>query len=94
MLKTDACGNLLMGLYERSLPHAIACAKVLEIPDQRFGFKEIRADHLKTGASNWLTWASAFGSRSLPKAERNYALAYFSKCSPLNNLVAGCVAKL
>lgn len=94
LLKTKACGDLLMALYERSTPHVIACAKVLEIPDQRFGFKEIRADYLKTGASNWLTWASAFGSRSLPKAERNYSLAYFSKCSPLNYLVASCVSKI
>ena len=94
LLETKLCGDLMMGLYERSTPHAIACAKILEIPDQRFGFKEIRADFLKTGASNWLTWASAFGSRSLPKAERNHALAYFSKGSPLNYLVAGCVSKL
>lgn len=91
---TKNFGELVLKLYERTADHRIARAKVLEIPDQSFGLKEIRDEHLKMGASDWLSWAAAVGTRSLKKAERNYALKYFSKGSPLNHLVAECVEKL
>ena len=90
-LKTSSVGNILTKLYEMSGAHTMAGAKILEIPDQRFGFKEIRDEHLKNGASNWASWASAMGTRTLKKDARNYVLDYFSKCSPLNFLVADCV---
>jgi hypothetical protein len=86
-------GKLLMKLYELSQDFKVARAKVLEIPEQGFGFKEIRGEYLKTGQSDWLSWASAMGSRSLKAAERNYVLDYFSKGSPMNFLIAGCVKK-
>lgn len=86
-------GQLLMKLYELSQDFKLARAKVLEIPEQGFGFKEIRGEYLKTGQSDWLSWASAMGARSLKSAERNYVLDYFSKGSPMNFLVAGCAKK-
>ncbi|QBY55546.1 antiviral reverse transcriptase Drt5 [Cupriavidus oxalaticus] len=86
-------GDLLMKIYERTQDSRIARAKVLEIPEQGFGFKEIRSEFLKTGQSDWLSWASAMGTRSLKAAERNYVLDYFSKGSPLNYLIAGCAKK-
>ena len=89
-----AYGELLMQLYERTPEFRIARAKILEIPEQGFGLKEVRSEYLKTGQSDWLSWASAMGSRSLKAAERNYVLDYFSKASPLNYLVASCVKKL
>jgi hypothetical protein len=91
---TKSFGDLVLKLYERTAEHKIARAKVLEIPDHSFGLKEIRDGHLKTGASDWLAWAAAVGTRSLKRAERNYALKYFSKGSPLNYLVAECVENL
>jgi hypothetical protein len=86
-------GELLIKLYELTRDYKIAHAKVLEIPEQGFGFKEIRVEFLKTGQSDWLSWASAMGTRSLKAAERNYVLDYFSKGSPLNFLIAGCAKK-
>jgi hypothetical protein len=86
-------GELLMRLYELTQDYKIARAKVLEIPEQGYGFKEIRSEYLKTGQSDWLSWASAMGSRSLKAAERNYVLDYFSKGSPMNFLIAGCAKK-
>jgi hypothetical protein len=53
--------------------------------------KELREEHLKNGSSDWLSWASAMGSRTLKKAERNYVLDYFSKGSSLNYLISSCV---
>ena len=87
-------GEALIGLFERSAPFKLARAKVLEIPEQGFGFREIRGDFLKTGQSDWLSWASAVGTRTLKAAERNYALSYFSKCSPMNHLISRCIEKI
>ncbi len=87
-------GESLIKIFEISADLKIARAKILEIPEQGFGLKEIRDDYLKTGQSDWLSWSSAIGSRSLPSAERNYALDYFSKSSPMNLLIASCVKKI
>lgn len=92
--KTARFGELILKLYEKTSNHKVARAKILEIPDQSFGLKEIRDEVLKTGASDWISWAAAMGTRTLNKAERNYALNYFSKGSPINNLISECVKKL
>ena len=86
-------GAVLMRIYELTQDFKIARAKVLEVPEQGFGFKEIRGAYLKTGQSDWLSWTSALGTRTLKSAERNYVLDYFSKGSPLNYLIAGCAKK-
>jgi hypothetical protein len=43
--------------YRRRLPHLqkfdISSAKVLEIPEQRFGMPELRHEHLRVGKSDW-----------------------------------------
>jgi len=92
--KTKNFGKLILSLYDRTAQHKIARAKILEIPDQSFGLKEIRDEILQSGASDWPAWAAAIGTRTLPKAERNYVLKYFSKGSPLNFLIAECVQGL
>jgi hypothetical protein len=94
LLGAGGYGEALLRLYEVSADHKIARAKVLEIPEQGFGLKEIRGEYLKTGQSDWLSWSSAAGTRSLNSSERNYALDYFSKASPLNYLVASCIRSL
>ncbi|KTB97564.1 antiviral reverse transcriptase Drt5 [Pseudomonas syringae] len=88
---TSLYGEILNFLYGHSSNSIIAKAKVLEIPTQKFGMKELREEHLKNGSSDWLSWASAMGSRTLKKAERNYVLDYFSKGSSLNFLISSCV---
>jgi len=45
-------GEILMKIFELSQDFKIARAKVLEIPEQGFGFKEIRGEYLKTGQSD------------------------------------------
>lgn len=86
-------GDILLRLYELTPNAKIARAKVLEVPVQDFGFKEIRAEYLKTGQSDWLSWSSAVGSRNLKADERNYVLSYFAKASTMNFLVAEGVKK-
>jgi hypothetical protein len=92
--QTKHFGKLILKLHEKSLGHKIARAKVLEIPDQTFGLKDIRDEVLKSGTSDWLSWAAAIGTRTLKTAERNYSLKYFAKGSHLNQLVAECVRAL
>jgi len=87
-------GESLIKIYELTADFKIARSKILEIPEQGFGLKEIRDELLKTGQSDWLSWSSAIGSRSLPEGERNYVLDYFSKGSPMNFLVASSVKKI
>lgn len=94
LLEVSLIGKLLMKIYELSNNYKIAQAKILEIPVNNFGLKEIRLDFLKTGQSDWLAWSSAIGLRGLQAAERNYNLDYFSKASPINFLIASCVKKL
>lgn len=91
---TPVFEDLIVRIYQRASGMPMAQAKVLEIPNQTGGLKEIRDGHLKGGASSWLTWASAAGTRTLLKAERNYVLDYFSKESPMNYLVAECMKQL
>lgn len=86
-------GEVLLRLFELTATLKIARAKVLEIPVQDFGFKEIRSEYLKTGQSDWLSWSSAVGSQSLKQAERNYVLSYFAKASAMNFLISEGVKK-
>lgn len=91
---TTHFGAIVMRLYNLTGEYEIARAKVLEIPDQSFGLKEIRDSILKSGASSWAAWSSAMGTRSLPRAARNHTLKYFAKRSPINQLIADCVRDL
>lgn len=93
-MSTNLTGDLLIKIFELSGDYKIAQSKILEIPTNNFGFKEIRSDFLKTGQSDWLSWSSAVGSRGLIAAERNYVLDYFSKASPINHLIASCIKKM
>ncbi len=86
-------GKVLLRLFELTATLKIARAKVLEIPVQDFGFKEIRGEYLKTGQSDWLSWSSAVGSQNLKQAERNYVLSYFAKASAMNFLISEGVKK-
>lgn len=87
-------GECLIIILELSVEYNISKAKILEIPELGFGLKEIRDEYLKTGQSDWLSWSSAIGSRTLPSAERNYVLKYFAKCSPMNLLISECLNKI
>ena len=93
LLSHGCYGDILLRLYELTPDLKIARAKVLEIPEQGFGLKEIRGEYLKTGQSDWLSWSSAVGSQSLKAAERNYVLSYFAKASAMNYLVSEAVKK-
>jgi hypothetical protein len=87
LLKTPQAGSLLMALYNHENATDITKAKILEIPERRFGLSELREEQLRTGQSGWPAWASAVGARTHPKSQRNHLLKYFRKSSPMNRLI-------
>ncbi|ELV8553717.1 TPA: hypothetical protein N3C02_004488 [Vibrio parahaemolyticus] len=91
LLDTTGAGKILAKLYCHKNGTDISKARVLEIPEQRFGLPQQREAHLKNGTSGWLAWASAVGMRKDSKQNRTYLLGYFSKASPINKLIADCM---
>ncbi|MCC6241755.1 MAG: orotate phosphoribosyltransferase [Gemmatimonadaceae bacterium] len=83
--------DLLIALYEHPAATVVSKAKVLEIPEQRFGMPQIREEQLKLGRSDWLAWAAAVGTRKEPAISRNHLLGYFGKASIMNRLVADTI---
>lgn len=94
LLDANSVGKLLALLYEHKDATTISKAKILEIPESRFGMPEWREVHLKNGSSGWLAWASAAGMRNDTKQSRNYLMGYFSKVSPINKLISDCIVSL
>jgi hypothetical protein len=91
LLGSPRVDKVLMGLLESDGATPISKAKVLEIPEARFGMPELREEQLKTGQSDWLAWSAAVGTRTATKATRNWVLKYFSKGSPMNYLIGSCI---
>lgn len=94
LFKTSYYSNILFELYEHPKATVISRAKILEIPEQRFGMIELREEHLRTGKSDWLAWAAAVGTRGATAVSRNHTLTYFSKASPMNKIIGDCVQDL
>ncbi len=87
LLNTPHAGDLLLALYEHANATDITRAKILEIPEKRFGLTDLRDEQLKSGQSDWPAWTAAVGARVHPKGQRNQLLKYFRKSSPMNRLI-------
>jgi hypothetical protein len=87
LLGNRKAGDLLIALYDHQSATEITKAKVLEIPEMRFGMPDLREEQLRSGQSGWLAWSSAVGTRKHPKAKRNHLLKYLRKSSPMNRLI-------
>ncbi len=94
LASTSRYRDILFTIYQHPNATDISRAKVLEIPEQRFGMPELRHEHLRVGKSDWLSWSSAVGSRASTKMSRNHSLMYFGKASAMNHLIAECVASI
>jgi hypothetical protein len=92
--RTPDYRDILLSIYQHPNATDISKAKILEIPEQRFGMPELRHDHLRVGKSDWLSWSSAVGSRGANRMSRNQLLTYFGKASPMNRLIADCVMSI
>jgi len=94
LLDTRVAGDLLIALYKHAEATPVSRAKILEIAENRFGMRDLRMDHLRSGQSDWLAWAAAVGSRTVNKAQRNHVLKYFKNASMMNRLISDCVRAL
>jgi hypothetical protein len=90
---SDRYGQLLMRLFEHPDATDITQARVLEIPEQRFGMPELREGYLKSGESTWRAWSAAVGAQSQTAQSRNHLLSYFGNGSALNRVIADIVKR-
>lgn len=91
---TQDYGDILIALYDHDNSSAVSKAKVLEIPEKKYGMDDLREANLKDGSSDWLAWASAVGTLAEKKKNRNHLLNYFSNGSHMNKLISGCVTNI
>ena len=54
LLLTPQVGEVIIGLLDHPNASQISKAKLLEIPERRFGLPEVRLEHIRTGSSDWL----------------------------------------
>lgn len=94
LLRQNGVGQLLLALYDHPSASQITRAKILEIPIERFGLDDLRRGFLRSGASDWQTWSSIVGSRSVRRSGRNHLLGYAANSSPTNRLIADVVRQL
>ncbi|PBB84545.1 hypothetical protein CK216_23235 [Mesorhizobium sp. WSM3876] len=94
LMDSKLASTLISVLFNHRSATVITKAKILEIPDLRYGLQELRNEHLVNGQSDWLGWASAVGSRVLKAASRNHRLRYWAKASNMNHLVTTIVEKI
>lgn len=94
LIHTKKASALIGGLFNHHNATDISRAKILEIPDLRFGLPELRNNYLTTGQSDWLSWSSAVGSRNMKAAARNYKLNYFKNSSDMNRLIGEIVGSI
>lgn len=93
LMDTEYAPRLIGKLYDHKNATNISRAKILEIPDSRYGLLEMRDEHLVAGRSDWLAWASAVGHRKLLPISRNHKLEYFGNSSQMNFLIKSIVAE-
>ena len=94
-LSSSPCyGNVLMAAFDHTNSTGMTNAKVLEIPEQRFGLPELRESRLRAGRSDWEAWASACGTRLTSAASRNHLLGYFANASWINRMIVDCLKQL
>lgn len=94
LMQSKKAPNIIEKLLSHRNRTDISVAKILEIPDLRYGLPDVRQGYLASGRSDWLSWSSAVGSRNMKPAARNYLLEYFMKSSPMNRLIGEVIQSL
>jgi hypothetical protein len=68
--------DIILKLHDHPSGSDLSRAKLLEIPDSRYGLREMRYARLRTGESNWTAWAAATGCPEETPISRNHILGY------------------
>jgi hypothetical protein len=94
-LSNQSCyGTSLAILNGHPSSTTITRAKLLEIPEHRFGMPDLREEALRSGRCDWIAWSAALGCRKEDSAKRNHLLGYFENGGPMNHLIGGCAKQL
>jgi len=91
--KSVQYGDILTALFQHPNATTVSQARILEIPEHRFGMPEMRLTQLRSGQSNWLSWSAAVGCRDQKPQSRNHVLTYFGNVSPLNRTIASVISR-
>lgn len=92
LMGTTKAAAIIHALFQHPNATPVTQAKVLEIGDLRYGLAELRQPYLTSGQSDWLSWSSGVGARTMDRAARNYRLSYMKHSSPMNALVSEIVS--
>jgi hypothetical protein len=87
-------GTALALLNDHPSSTPITRAKLLEIPELRFGMPDLREAAIRSGQCDWPSWAAAIGCRAENAAKRNHLLGYFKNGGPMNELLGSCAESL
>lgn len=87
-------GTALALLDHHPSSTTITRAKLLEIPEHRFGMPDLREAAIRSGQCDWPSWAAAIGCRAEDAAKRNHLLGYFKNGGPMNKLIGSCAENL
>ncbi len=94
-LSDQSCyGSALALLDSHPSSTPITRAKLLEIPELRFGMPDLREAAIRSGQCDWPAWAAAIGCREESSANRNHLLGYFQNGGPMNQLIGSCAKVL
>lgn len=93
LINTKNAARIIDLTFNHRNASVISRSKILEIGDARYGLSELRAQYLGAGQSDWLSWSSAVGSRTLSAISRNHRLTYFGKSSQMNQLIYSVLTK-
>jgi hypothetical protein len=94
-LSRESCyGTALAILNTHPSSTTITRAKLLEIPELRFGMPDLREAAIRSGQCDWAAWAAAVGCRHEDAAKRNHLLGYFKNGGPMNLLIGSCAQNL
>lgn len=79
--------TILVNLYNHRNSTDLSKAKLLEIESSNVVLRELRREHLFSGSSNWMVWASIVGSRDLIQNSARVGFSAIANSSYINNLV-------
>ncbi|WP_341235511.1 reverse transcriptase domain-containing protein [uncultured Sulfitobacter sp.] len=83
--------EISQNIYNHKNATDLSKAKLLEIDIQDPGLMEWRRDHLTSGRSDWLVWASAIGHRSIIQNATVRRFSSFANASSINELILDIV---
>lgn len=88
-----ASADLLMEVFKHPCASPIIKAAILEVPDNNYGFGDLKLNQLRSGAAGIIASSAVAGLENLEKAKRNQIYKYVSKTSPYLHTLCKIMSK-